>query len=133
MFKSDDCLDSVMIQYVRKGDNTKIGMMVSGVNEDGEVCFGWSLCNKLDVFSKKKAFEIASGRALSNHRIDEPAYHILDEIPLTVIGQMHIFINRMLRYYSNNVFTILVENIISSLVGEKDNGNDIIEECLKRR
>lgn len=47
------------IKYLRDGKNVPYGVVVAW--NDGGI--GWSLCNPKDTFNKKRALEIAFGRA----------------------------------------------------------------------
>ena len=51
-----------VIQYVRNKKRVPYGVLVAVKNSDGFTC-GYSLCNKKDRFNKKRALEIALGRA----------------------------------------------------------------------
>lgn len=68
----------MFIEYARKlhkdeygnvivNRNAPYGVLICEFDEDGQLWFGWSLCNlKHDQFNKKKALEIAKGR-LAKH------------------------------------------------------------------
>lgn len=55
-------------KYLRK-PNTKEpkGMLVAIKDEKGNIQYGWSLCDKKDSFNKKRAKEMALGRAKRGH------------------------------------------------------------------
>jgi hypothetical protein len=63
--------------------------------KDGKVHIGWSMCNKKDTFSKKKANEIAVLRALK--WVDDPNR----SIPKTLEEEMETFIYRAKRYFKD--------------------------------
>src|SRR6056297_2496656 len=101
-------------EYIRDNNNRKIGVMLSTVI-DGNVCFGWSLANKLDEFDKDIGLVIASDRAYLNltNRYDkyfetineypESGFEFIDDIlPYAVKENLPSFINRMSRYYKDN-------------------------------
>lgn len=49
----------MLIKYVRDGENNRVGVVVA----TGSSKIGWSLCNKLDRFDRKKGLMIAEARA----------------------------------------------------------------------
>ena len=67
-------------QYIRDKKGHPIGVMVA-VKSDGDISFGWSLCNKCDSFSKELGSKIADNRARSGKSYDIPGtvFHPLDK------------------------------------------------------
>ena len=115
-------------EYIRDNSNRKIGVLLSTVI-DGNVCFGWSLANKLDEFDKDIGFMIASDRAYLNltNRYDkyfetvdkdpESGFEFIDDIlPHAVKENLPSFINRMSRYYKDNDYSFLVEYLMSEFL-----------------
>jgi len=78
-------------QYVRNSRGVPIGALVAVQREAGNVVdFGWSLCHKIDQFSKEKGTLIARNRALSLKNIN---------IPETLTEPMNLFMDRAERYF----------------------------------
>lgn len=50
-----------------------IGIVLAVRNEQGEVKFGWSSCDKHDTFNKKKAVQIALNRAKKGSKLPIPS------------------------------------------------------------
>lgn len=69
----------MLIQYVRHPHNKHklVGCVLSILNDENEVVFGWSQCNPLDQFSKQLAVEIAMGRALRNRSNKRPRKYLV--------------------------------------------------------
>lgn len=60
-------------------------VMLELLNNDGDIRFGWALCDKHDTFSYKTANMIAVGRLRSSNVINvtnpEALYDIIDNLP----------------------------------------------------
>ncbi|MCB0627919.1 MAG: hypothetical protein KDC43_29340 [Saprospiraceae bacterium] len=86
-----------MLEYHRNKKRVPVGVLVSLI-KDGEVRFGWSLCNKKDTFSKSKGKMIAERRA-EKHSIDELISH--DKVPQTLRNHLAEFSLRAHNYYQD--------------------------------
>jgi hypothetical protein len=135
MWNEYSILDSVKVTYVRhaggKRKRNKRGVLVSGINEDGKVCVGWSLCKgdhddgwedviEGDWFDKYRGFEIAEARAIANDRLEKyitfadhtPAFDLIDDIiPQSIHGDLRKFMDRTKLYYKDAEFTEAAEYI----------------------
>lgn len=91
-----------IIQYVRDENNQRIGLLLAAIDRDtNQIRIGWSLTRNGsdDVFSKDRAYTIASGRVeLAHiHKVTIPFY-------LAETGLLENFVLRCMKYYkSNNV------------------------------
>lgn len=125
-------LGSVKVTYVRHGSgkrrNNRKGVLVSGINKEGKVCVGWSLCNESegDVFDKFNGFDKAEDRALLNDRYEKylpledfddglsdeeyPLFDLVDDIiPQSIHYDLGRFIDRAKLYYKDADFTDAAE------------------------
>jgi hypothetical protein len=89
---------NVLRRYIRRG-KTPIGCVVAVKDEDGDIGFGYSLVNKGDHFSKKRAIEIAVGRARTGFYCDPIPEDKYDE----VIGELFQMADRATRYFNEYV------------------------------
>jgi hypothetical protein len=115
-----------IIKYIKDSQNRKIGVLLSTILDDGfkkQVCFGWSLTNKLDKFDKTLGINIARKRSFSNlsNRYDKylkteeynPSIEYINNIiPYTVKKELPKFFNRMYRYYKNEYYSLIVSYIM---------------------
>jgi hypothetical protein len=77
-------------QYVRDKRGNPIGIMLSNLNEKGELNTGYSVCHKRDNYNKKKGMMIATAR-LNNETMQEP--------PMRIEKEWNDFIDRSHRYW----------------------------------
>ena len=121
-------LDWVMFTYIRDRKQQKVGVFVSGIvdNEDDgpQVAIGWALCNKDDNFDRYVGYDIAEGRVYSNDRIHanycqaESLFGIEEIIPTTVMQNLPKFLDRIKRYYKNEVFSDLTIHLMTKFAIE---------------
>ena len=66
-------MSSFIFEYVRHphDEDYLVGCVLATVNKDNELVFGWSQCNPIDQFSKRRAVEIALGRALCARPVNQ--------------------------------------------------------------
>lgn len=86
-----------VVQYVRNKNRIPYGVLVALKDENHHQKYriGYSMCCKNDRFSKRKALEIAIGRANTNCNID------VDSLPHDVRKMFPSFYNRCKRYYKS--------------------------------
>ena len=106
-----------MVKYIRTGGkhNKKRGVMLSGVM-GGEVCFGWSLCNKIDEFNPYIGIDIARDRCEVNSRFEKyleyqddlDCFGIFEIIPQSIQNDIFYFTERMKKYYKDRPTSELV-------------------------
>lgn len=93
-----------MIEYHRVKKNRRpIGVLVAIPVNDTEVRYGYSLCNKHDVFSKDKGKTIALSRAKNI-----APNSIVGEVPHTLRKHLADFSKRAAHYYQDRVVPQLV-------------------------
>jgi len=89
--------ESILKRFIRQGGHP-IGCVVAvkhTVNNEEVIDFGYSLCNKVDHFSKKRGTKIAIGRALSGFDTDV----IPDDRYEETIGELYQMAARASLYY----------------------------------
>jgi len=121
MWKDVSIMDKLLVQYIRNNNGTKKGIIISG-DFNGEICIGWSLCNKLDKFNAKEAFYIAEGRAVANERL---AKHVnfngkySAHVPFTVVNALPKFLDRVFRYYKDDEISEVLNSFIYTFAKEE--------------
>ena len=58
----------MLVQYLRKENRVPVGVVVALDKEH----FGWSLCNKHDIFDRKLGLKIATNRAMIGSHVQIP-------------------------------------------------------------
>jgi len=85
-----------IISYVRDGKGRPRGAIVAVRGENGEgFRVGYSLCNKIDRFSKSMAVKIALGRAAAGR----PPGSEGEPLPHLIRRNIPAFLERCARYY----------------------------------
>ncbi len=98
----------MLVKYVRNKYGEKIGCLVALKVSDTKIGVGWSKCNKLDNFSKKKARFIASRRAekcFIDNKNDWYYNKIILNAPDCIKEDFLVFVNRTKKYY-RDVFNV---------------------------
>lgn len=81
----------MLVQYIRKRNGQKKGVLVSLKQSDTDVVIGWSLCNtRVDNFDQNLGLHIACERSEKGVR---------KEVPDSIKGQVENFKKRCARYY----------------------------------
>jgi len=120
MLKEITGLESPIFLYIRGAKNQKIGILLAGIDDEGIVNIGWSLCNKSDTFYKDDGLNIAAGRAFANDRIhanychEESPFCLEEIIPQTVLKSMGHFLTKIKKYYKVNAFSNTVIYLMAS-------------------
>ena len=130
MWEDYSLLNNVKVAYIRHNSENryrdKRGILVSGIDDYGKVCIGWSLCNESegDVFDKYRGFEIAEARAHNNDRLEkylpdyneeddeciDPVFDLVDDIiPQSIHSDLGKFVDRAKLYYKDAEFADAVE------------------------
>lgn len=82
-----------VIQYVRNKKRVPYGVLVAVKDNDCGYRFGYSLCKKVDRFSKKMALKVALGRAGVESN--------LPTLPHDIKRMSTAFFDRCNRYYKH--------------------------------
>jgi hypothetical protein len=83
---------NVLVQFVRNHKGVPHGVLAAVKREDGEIHINYSLCNKLDKFSKELGKQIAVGRAMRNNNDEQ-------HLPRSLYSVMDKFRQRVCKYY----------------------------------
>lgn len=95
-----------IVKYVKK--NGKVLGCLVGIGYDGleNYAIGWSKYNRSGVedkpFSKKKALEIATGRAVNNSPMINDEWEQIPNYPDSFVYEMEEFISRCQRYFKDD-------------------------------
>ena len=110
----DDDPKNIIFEYIKDRRNNRKGLLITGI-VDGEVCFGWSLCNTTqDKFNRGDAFGIAVDRLYCNDRYMKYAQNggvfdhfefMSDILPASIRKNGGHFADRIKRYYKNEKFS----------------------------
>lgn len=116
-------VNNTILEYIKDTKGNKVGVLLATVCYE-KVCFGWSLCNKKDNFDALFGIDIAADRAFKNDRYKKNLKYsddypiniefIDDILPVTVVKNLPKFLNRVLKYYKNNILSELLEYILGS-------------------
>lgn len=98
---------SMLVEYVLDSSNKRVGVVVALNSEDiGGPNIGWSRCNWRDKFNKKKALEIAIGRAklrlLARDNTYEQNKEIYD-LPPSMVEAVEKMRERMKKYFQEKI------------------------------
>lgn len=89
---------SIIHQYIYDNRRQLKGIWVAAplLSDANVINVGWSLCNKKlgDVFDKKRAYNIAIGRACKGSK---------DFIPVSLKVEYEFFLKRCNRYYKDKI------------------------------
>lgn len=91
---------SFLIEYVRKNNRDKKGVLIAIKHDDNKVVIGWSLCCSLDNFDKYFGQEIAYERGCKRF-YDETHF---EDIPPSITEKLDIFIDRCKKYFKECEF-----------------------------
>ena len=88
--------------YIRNRKNHRIGVLYACVSPDKEVVFGWSLCNKKDVFNSYTGTTLAYERCMANDRYAKKNVRTI--LPHTVRNapELKRFLQKVARYYKKD-------------------------------
>lgn len=98
-------MKNLIFEFIRKGHNRKVGILVAGLNENDKIIIGYALFHKNAEeaigrkFSKEKGIEIAIGRATKCN-------NDFRDYPRSINADIINFIARCKRYYKGNEFAI---------------------------
>lgn len=105
-YKVDD-KQYFLIEYIRKNNRDKKGVLIAVKHDDNEVVIGWSLCSSLDVFDKYFGQQIAYERGCKRF-YDECHF---EDIPPSINYQLDEFVDRCKRYFKDCKFPAWTWNI----------------------
>ncbi len=100
--------------YVRNNKNQKIGVLYSFINHNKKVVFGWSLCNKRNIFNSYEGTTIAYERGLCNDRFVEKNIHTILPHTIKKSPELQKFLIRVKKYYKNIQLHPFIEIVIYS-------------------
>lgn len=89
-------MENTLINYIRNKKGEPRGVVVAVKNE-GEVLYGYSLCNPSDKWDKKQGVKIAISRAMSDE-YDLPKASNTNKI---IIEKIEHLSNRALKYFKD--------------------------------
>lgn len=89
-----------LVEYVRKNNREKKGVLLAVKHEDNKVVVGWSLCCSLDGFNKYFGQEIAYERGCKRF-YDENHF---EQIPPSIMEKLDNFIDRCKKYFKGCEF-----------------------------
>jgi hypothetical protein len=102
--------DDYIFEYIRDNKRNKIGVLLAMYNtNENQVCFGWSLCKKIDEFDKYSGIVMAIHRTYYNNN----RYHnnIDRYIPKSILKYIPNFLNRVKKYYKDKEQSKLIEKL----------------------
>ena len=121
-FMKKNDIQNYIFEYLMYGKRKK-GIIVGFIDFKNNITVGYSLCEKRDIFSLEKAFEIAVSRgnvnAIKSSKIEnkEPYIHIseiekiINNIPLSVYPKIVSFMERCKRYFKESPFNEVLRHI----------------------
>lgn len=95
-----DICNVYLLEYVRKNNRDKKGVLIAVKHNDNKVVIGWSLCSSLDNFDKYFGQEIAYERGCKRFHDD---CHF-EDVPPSITEQLDNFIDRCKKYFKDCSF-----------------------------
>lgn len=93
-------INKYLIEYVRKNNRDKKGVLIAVKHDDNTVVIGWSLCCPLDKFDKYFGHEVAYERGCKRFYDD---YHF-EDVPPSIMEQLDNFVDRCKKYFKDCSF-----------------------------